>query len=154
MKSAIIALSIALLFAATSLAQDLTALSASEAAEKIRKGDITSEALTKALIDKVKTVPSLNAFITLDEAGALKAAKAADDARKANKSKGALFGVPLVIKDNIHVVGLPNTAGTPGMKDFVPRENAPVVEKLVAAGAIVLGKTNMHELAFGITSVM
>jgi len=152
MKTAIIALSIVLVFAATSLAQDLTALSASEAAEKIRKGDITSEALTKALIDKVKAGKSLNAFITLNEAGALKAAKAADDARKAKKSKGALFGVPLVFKDNIHVAGLPNTAGTPGMKDFVPREYAPVVEKLVAAGAIVLGKTNMHELAFGITS--
>jgi mandelamide amidase len=152
MKTAIIGLFIALVFPSTSLAQDLTELSASEAAAKIRKGEITSESLTKALIDKAKAGKSLNAFITLDEGGALKAAKAADDAGKANKWKGALHGVPLVIKDNIHVAGLPNTAGTPGMKGFVPTEDAPVVKKLVAAGAIVLGKTNMHELAFGVTS--
>jgi Asp-tRNA(Asn)/Glu-tRNA(Gln) amidotransferase A subunit family amidase len=152
MRSAIVALSIALVFSATALAQDLTTLSASEAAAKIRKGEVTSEALTKALIDKAKAGKSLNAFITLDEAGALKAAKAADVAAKAKKWKGPLHGVPIVIKDNIHVAGLPNTAGTPGMKGFVPKANAPVVQKLVDAGAIVLGKTNMHELAFGITS--
>ena len=67
-----------------------------------------------------------------------------DAAAKAKKWKGPLHGVPLVIKDNIHVAGLPNTAGTPGMKGFVPKDSAPVVKKLVAAGAIVLGKTNMH----------
>jgi mandelamide amidase len=60
--------------------------------------------------------------------------------------------VPIVIKDNIHVAGLPNSAGTPGLKGFVPTRNAPVAEKLIRAGAIVLGKANMHELAFGITS--
>jgi indoleacetamide hydrolase len=152
MKTAIVALSIALVFSASALAQDLTALSVSEAAAKIRKGEITSEALTKALIEKAKAGKSLNAFITLDEAGALKAAKAADAAAKAKKWKGPLHGVPIVIKDNIHVAGLPNTAGTPSMKGFVPKEDAPVVKKLVGAGAIVLGKTNMHELAFGITS--
>lgn len=152
MKAAMVALSIALMLTGTSFAKDLTVLSVSDAAAKIRKGEITSEALTKALIDRAKAGKSLNAFITLDEAGALKAAKAADTAGKTKKWKGSLHGVPLVIKDNIHVAGLPNTAGTPSMKEFVPKEHAPVVKKLVDAGAIVLGKTNMHELAFGITS--
>ena len=152
MKNATVSLSAALAFSANALAQDLTALSASEAAAKIRKGEITSEALTKALIDKAKSGKSLNAFITLDEEGALRAAKAADVAAKAKKWKGSLHGVPLVLKDNIHVAGLPNTAGTPGMKGFVPKDSAPVAKKLIAAGAVVLGKTNMHELAFGITS--
>ena len=151
MKTAIISL-FALAFSATALAQDLASLTASEAAAKIRKGEITSEALTRALIDKAKAGKSLNAFITLDEEGALRAAKAADAAAKAKKWKGPLHGVPLVIKDNIHVAGLPITAGTPGMKGFVPKNSAPVVRKLIAAGAIVLGKSNMHELAFGITS--
>lgn len=152
MQNTIFALFIAVVSPVVCLAQDLTTLTVSEAAEKIRKGEITSEVLTKALIEKSKSGKALNAFITLDEEGAVKAAKAADEEGKANKWKGALHGVPLVIKDNIHVAGLPNTAGTPGMKDFIPKEHAPVVEKLVAAGAVVLGKTNMHELAFGITS--
>ena len=152
MKNALVVLSIALILTGTCFAQDLTTLTASDAAAKIRKGEVTSEALTKALIEKAKAGKSLNTFITLDEQGALKAAKAADAAGKAKKWKGALHGVPVVIKDNIQVAGMPCTAGTPGMKEFVPKEHAPVVKKLIDAGAIVLGKTNMHELAFGITS--
>jgi mandelamide amidase len=84
---------------------------------------------------------------------ALESARAADqERRRGHKRMGPLHGVPLLVKDNIHVAGLPNTAGTPGLEDFVPGANAPTVQALVDAGAIVLAKTNMHELAFGITS--
>ncbi len=131
---------------------DLTELSASDAAASIRAGKLRSEDLVRALLAKAKAGSSLNAFITLDEQGALKAAQAADAAVKAGTAKGALHGVPLAIKDNIHVAGLPNTAGAPPLKSFVPTTNAPVAQKLIDAGAIVLGKTNMHELAFGITN--
>jgi indoleacetamide hydrolase len=138
--------------AAPALSADLTELTASEAAAAIRSGKISSTALVKALIARAKAKKGLNAFITLNEAGALKAAEAADAARKPDARLGLLHGVPLAIKDNIHVKGLANSAGTPALKDFRPEANAPVIARLIKAGAIILGKTNMHELAYGITS--
>ncbi len=143
---------IGLTVAGSALAEDLTELTASEAAQRIKSGSLTSEALVQALIAKAEANSGLNAFITLDKAGALAAAREADAAVKTGTAKGALHGVPLVFKDNIHAAGLPNTAGTPGLEGFVPKQSAPVVQALTDAGALVLGKTNMHELAFGITS--
>src|SRR6201999_397157 len=86
----------------------------------------------------------------LDEEGALKAA-VAFDAQGAGAGSKPLGGVPVVIKDNIEVAGLPCTAGTPGLKSFVPGADAPIAAKLRAAGAVIIGKTSMHELAFGIS---
>jgi indoleacetamide hydrolase len=137
----------------TALAQsNLTELSAAEAARQIRAGKLKSEDLVNALADAIEKKKDLNAFIAFDREAALKAARRADQLAAKKKFSGPLHGVPLVVKDNIHVVGFANTAGTPALKDFRPKENAPVVDKLIKAGAIVLGKTNMHELAFGITS--
>jgi len=133
-------------------AQALTELSATEAAARIRAGSLKSEDLMKALVDVVERKRDLNAFITFDRERALAAARKADSLAARKSFAGPLHGVPIVIKDNIHVAGLPNSAGTPGLKGFVPTRNAPVAEKLIRAGAIVLGKANMHELAFGITS--
>jgi len=133
-------------------AQDLSELSAAEAAARIRAGTLKSEDLVRALVDVAERKRDLNAFITFDGERALAAARRADGLAARKSFAGPLHGVPIVVKDNIHVAGLPNSAGTPGLKGFVPTRNAPVVEKLIRAGAIVLGKTNMHELAFGITS--
>jgi len=127
-------------------------LSAAEIAAQIRAGKLKSEDALKALADVAEKKKDLNAFITFDREAALKAAREADAAAAKKKFKGPLHGVPIVIKDNIHVAGMPNTAGTPALKDFRPKANAPVADRLVRAGAIVLGKTNMHELAFGITT--
>ena len=133
-------------------AQALTELSATDAAARIRAGTLKSEDLVRALVEVVERKRDLNAFITFDRERVLAAARKADSLAARKSFAGPLHGVPIVVKDNIHVAGLPNSAGTPGLKDFVPARNAPVAEKLIRAGAIVLGKTNMHELAFGITS--
>jgi Asp-tRNA(Asn)/Glu-tRNA(Gln) amidotransferase A subunit family amidase len=132
--------------------QELTELSAGEAAARIRAGTLRSEDLVRALVDVVERRRDLNAFIGFDREHALAAARKADGLAARKSFAGSLHGVPIVIKDNIHVAGLANSAGTPGLRSFVPARNAPVAEKLIRAGAIVLGKTNMHELAFGITT--
>src|SRR5436190_2209841 len=147
---------IALLLGSVSIAGqpiDLTQLTATDAIKLIKEGRVTSEQLTRALLAKIAADSDLNAFITVNEIGAINVARAADETRRRDPAHfGALQGVPLLVKDNIHVAGIRNTAGTPGLHAFVPDANAPVVQALLDAGAIVLGKTNMHELAFGITS--
>ena len=134
--------------------RDLTRLTVAEAARLIREGEVSSERLTRVLLKKIEANRDLAAFITVDAKKALEAARRADAERRRcdPRELGPLHGVPLVVKDNIHVAGLPNTAGTPGLRKFVPDDNAPVTQALLDAGAIILGKANMHELAFGITS--
>jgi Asp-tRNA(Asn)/Glu-tRNA(Gln) amidotransferase A subunit family amidase len=130
---------------------DIYAMSASDAAANICKGSMTSEAVVQAYLARAKARPDLNAFVSLDEAGALKAAREADARRAGGAACLPLEGVPIVVKDNIHAAGLPATAGTPALRNFVPTADAPVLKKLRDAGAVVMGKTNMHELAFGIS---
>ncbi len=118
----------------------------------MRRGEASSEQLILRALDAVERHALLNAFITVDRQGALNRARQMDELRGRGELAGPLHGIPLAVKDNIHVSGLPNTAGTPLLKSFVPSGDAPTVALLKAAGAIVIGKTNMHELAFGITS--
>lgn len=136
----------ALMAAAASAAAQPTA---GELAREVCAGKTTSTQLVSDALARAKARPELNAFVTIDEAGATAAAKRVDTA----KGKGCkpLQGVPIVIKDNIEVAGLPTTGGTPALKGYQPKVDAPVAKKLRDAGAIVIGKTNMHELAFGIS---
>jgi mandelamide amidase len=130
---------------------DTSTLGVAEAARLVREKKVTSTELTQNALDRAQANAALNAFVTIDRTAALVAAKEADAELAAGKIRGPLHGVPLVVKDNIHVKGLPNTAGTPALRGFIPKDNAPTVQRLVDAGAIILGKTNMHELAFGIS---
>ncbi|HMN81144.1 MAG TPA: indoleacetamide hydrolase [Burkholderiaceae bacterium] len=126
-------------------------LDATQAAAAVCKGQVRSVTLVRAALEHAKQHADLNAFVSLDEAGALAAAQAADAARAAGKPCLPLQGVPIVIKDNLNVAGIAGVGATPALRDFKPAADAPVVAKLRAAGAVIIGKTNMHELAFGIS---
>ncbi len=127
-------------------------LGVGEAAAAIRTGALTAEALAQALLDRCATAAPLNAFISLDPDGLRAAARRADQRRQRGDQMGALHGVPLALKDNIDTTDFPTTAGTPGLAANRPVRDAPIVRRLLSAGALILGKTNMQELAFGPTS--
>ncbi|PUE29260.1 amidase [Limnohabitans sp. JirII-29] len=128
------------------------ALTATQAVAALKSGRLSATSYVTTLIARAKTVSDLNAMITLDEVGALAAAKQFDVDRAAGKTLGALAGLPIVVKDNINTKGMKTTGGTYSLRNFQPSSNAPSLQKLIDAGAIVLGKTNLHEWAFGITS--
>lgn len=94
----------------------------------------------------------VNAMITVDRAGAMASAQAADRATSDGHSPGLLHGVPVVIKDNIDTAGLRTTYGSGFFREHVPATDAFVVERLRRAGAVIVGKANLHEFAFGIRS--
>ncbi|RWU19295.1 indoleacetamide hydrolase [Pseudomonas alkylphenolica] len=133
------------------VAHGLSDLTIAEAVAAFGDGVLTSVELVQACLERAEDGKALNVYVTLDGAGALQAARAADAARKAGEPQRPLSGIPVVIKDNIHTADLPCTAGSPAFAGFVPVEDAPTVRALREAGAIILGKTNMHELAFGAT---
>lgn len=128
------------------------ALTATEAVAAIRTRRLLATDYVATLLARAGALSNLNAFITLNIEGALTAAKRIDALPPEAKAQLPLAGLPIVVKDNINTTGLATSAGTPALENFVPRGNAPSVQRLLDAGAIVLGKTNMHELGFGITS--
>ncbi len=115
-------------------------------------GETTSAEIVAELLRRSDAARELNAYIIIDADSALDRARELDGLRASGEILGPLHGIPLVAKDNIHVAGMPNTAGTPALADFVPNADNGVVAALRKAGAIIIGKANMHELAFGITS--
>ncbi len=131
---------------------DVTALTLTGAARALRDGDMTAESYAAALLDRCAAHVSLNAFIVQDRDAVLSAAHDADAKRRSGATLGPLHGVPIAIKDNLDCVGYATTGGTPALRGNRPRRDAAVVAKLRDADAIVFGKTNMHEMAFGITN--
>src|ERR1700760_4438658 len=104
-------------------APDLDGLTARQAAADICAGKMTSTELVSAARARAKANSDLNAFITLDETGAMKAAAAFDAGHKRKGPCKPLGGVPIVIKDNIEVAGIPASAGTPALKAHVPKKD-------------------------------
>jgi len=131
---------------------DLCNLGAVEAVAHMSKGALTSERYAQALLARCQSAHALNAFITLDPARVLEAARARDHERHAGAKPGPLFGLPIPVKDSVNTKDYPTTGGTPALRHFRPSQDAPVVAALRGAGALVLGKTNLHELSYGWTS--
>ena len=130
----------------------LAELGAAEAAAAIRAGDISAQSLVDALLDRCTRAASLNAFISLDPDAVRAAAQSADQQRQRGERLGPLHGVPIALKDNFDTADFTTTAGTPALAAHRPTRNAAVVQRLLDAGALILGKANMQELAFGPTS--
>ena len=120
---------------------DLTSLSAA-----LRNGALTAAALLERCLARIEALdPALNCFVALDVAGARAAAAASDARLLAGQARSALEGIPVSIKDNILAAGLPATWGSRGLADNVPAHDELPVARLRAAGAIVVGKTNVPE---------
>src|SRR5260370_26344171 len=120
------------------------------------EGRTTSKALVQAYLDRIQVFdhrgPRFNAVITLNP-NALREAEALDHERAAKGPRGPLHGIPVIVKDNYSTADMQTPAGTMSLLGFVPSKDAFQVQKLREAGAVILGKSNMHELASGITTV-
>jgi|SRR5580700_329718 aspartyl-tRNA(Asn)/glutamyl-tRNA(Gln) amidotransferase subunit A len=125
-------------------------LSLTEVAPLIRARELSSAELTAACLDRVEKLnPALNAFITVTPDGALKQARQADAELATGNWRGPLHGIPIALKDLIDVGGVLTTAGSNQYRSRVATKDATIVTQLKRAGAVILGKTNLHEFAFG-----
>lgn len=134
---------------------ELTDLSLKEAASALRQGELSSRELTQACLERIQRLdPVLKAFISLAPEAALDAAAQADRRlaawrRRPGEDLPPLLGLPLAVKDVLCVAGLPCTCGSRILEGFISPFSATAVEKLLAAGAIIVGKTNTDEFAMG-----
>lgn len=127
---------------------ELRALSLEALAAGLRRGELSSEAVTRAYLDRIDAVnPSLNAVVELRREAVLAEAREADGVPL--EKRGPLHGVPVTIKDSLDTAGIVTTGGTKGRTAFVPREDATVVKRLRAAGVVIMGKTNTPDLTLG-----
>jgi aspartyl-tRNA(Asn)/glutamyl-tRNA(Gln) amidotransferase subunit A len=124
-----------------------------ELAPLLRKREISPVELAQRYLLRIERIhPRLDAFLTVTADRALAEARAAERELLRGRYRGPLHGIPIALKDNIWTRGIPTTAGSAILRDFVPGEDATVVRRLRRAGAVLLGKTNLHEFAYGITS--
>jgi aspartyl-tRNA(Asn)/glutamyl-tRNA(Gln) amidotransferase subunit A len=124
-----------------------------DAANAIRRGDTTALALTTACLDRIAAHDkAINAFITVLQDSALRDAEAADAELGGGRDRGLLHGIPISLKDIIDLQGTPTTAASNVRAGHVAVADAPIVRHLRNAGAVIVGKTNLHEFALGTTN--
>jgi aspartyl-tRNA(Asn)/glutamyl-tRNA(Gln) amidotransferase subunit A len=133
--------------------EQLAFLSIEEAGRLLRRREISPVDLVEATLARIERGNSrLNAFLTVLAEPALRQARASEREMRRGKTIGPLQGIPIALKDNFYTRGIRTTAGSKILSEFIPKENSEVAARLADAGAILLGKTNMHEFAYGITS--
>src|SRR3989442_3949307 len=136
---------------------ELAFASIEQVAPLIRKKKISPVELAELMLRRIERLnPKLNAYISVTADLAMKQARKAEAEICAPRSRaryrGPLHGIPVSLKDNIYSAGIRTTAGSKVLSNFVPKEDASVAVRLREAGAVLLGKTNMHEFAYGVTS--
>jgi aspartyl-tRNA(Asn)/glutamyl-tRNA(Gln) amidotransferase subunit A len=135
--------------------QDLAELTLKKAAELLRSKAASPVDLTQACLKRIERYNSpLNAFITVTQDQAVAAAREAEAEQRRGKWRGPLHGIPIALKDNIDTAGVRTTAASELFKDRMPSEDADVARRLKDGGAILLGKTNLHEFAYGGSSAV
>lgn len=134
---------------------DPTDLSITQASELIRSGTLSPSDLVGAYFERIRRLNGrLNAFVTLTEEDAVAHARALEAELASGRWRGPLHGIPIALKDNIDTAGVLTTAASAVFAERIPDEDAEVVTRLREAGAIILGKLNMHEFAYGGTSAV
>ena len=135
---------------------DLAFASIQEIARLFRRRKLSPVELARVMLSRIANIDSkLNSYITITPDLALAQAKKAEteiSGRKASRDRGPLHGIPISLKDNIYTENIRTTAGSRILSKFIPQHDAAVVAGLKEAGAVILGKTNMHEFAYGVTS--
>jgi hypothetical protein len=125
---------------------DLLELGAREAVDRIRRGELKAEGYVAELLKQYNAHKDLNLVTSIDEARVLEAARSVDRARARGAKLGPAAGLPFAVKDQIEVAGYPATAGNGALRGYVPKRNAVVVERLVAAGAIPFCMTTLPDM--------
>ncbi|MEU1683895.1 Asp-tRNA(Asn)/Glu-tRNA(Gln) amidotransferase subunit GatA [Micromonospora sp. NPDC005707] len=129
---------------------DLTKLTAAEIAGLVATGETSAVEVTRAHLDRIAAVDDqVHAFLHVDTEGALAAARGVDERRAAGEELGPLAGVPVAVKDVLTTKGVPTTVGSKILEGWRPPYDSTIVERLRAAGTVMLGKTNMDEFAMG-----
>ena len=136
-------------------ASELPLLDLSEASRAVQKKEVSPVELTRACLARIERLnPKLNAFITVTDTSALEEARKAEAEIARGEWKGPLHGIPVAVKDLLETAGVKTTAASVVLKDYVPSEDAEVIRRLKSAGAILLGKLNLHEFAYGGSGIL
>jgi len=135
---------------------EVTEASILEIQSALESGEVTSVEITRRYLDRIsaydRSGPELNSLVRINP-GALEIAAALDEERRTTGPRSPLHGIPVIIKDNYNTTDLPTTGSSVSLAGFIPNANATQVDRLIAAGAIVIAKSNLHEFAYGITSI-